>query len=145
MDYWTWFHDLSRRWDGSFLLPSQNDGGGYTARGPLWTMGGQAMVYALPLKLTRLCGATESPFDVSTMPSELAPIKALVHDEADIYLNGVHIARILTERAKGKAFTDFDVTSAGLPALKQGTNVLAVKAVRDGGHLDVGIMGVKRP
>jgi hypothetical protein len=440
MDYWTWFHDMGRRWDGSFLLPSQNDGAGYAARGPLWTMGGQAMVYALPLKLTRLCGATESPFDVSTMPSELAPIKALVdkkqyaqaaadldallaagldgkakaraevmqrslkttlasidhtlaavaqnlqvgesvlartriqnleqllgpgdariaalkeqaaeprhdviaaawkeylavrypsyvdvpsyekmkalsanseagfvrqraaetvaaihawpsyrdsfdsesvlnawvpqwkadknatlplavtrylafgdgiiwtswaprgwltednllgefpfstplaatsdsgqvdwkyqtmdqlelpagwntagfddsawqvsaapvcsptprrkgpehkwdkpfmllrrtfevadpafttlrikalvHDEADIYLNGVHIARILTERRKGKAFTDFDVTSAGLPALKKGTNVLAVKAVRDGGHIDVGIMGVKRP
>ena len=81
MDYWTWFHDLSRRWDGSFMLPSQNGGGGYTCRGPLWTMGGQAMVYALPLKLTRVCGATESPFDVSTMPGELAPIKALVDNK----------------------------------------------------------------
>lgn len=78
MDYWTWFHDLSRRPDGSFMLPSLNDGLGYTARGPLWTMGGQAMVYALPMKLTRICGATESPFDVLTMPKELAPIKALV-------------------------------------------------------------------
>jgi len=440
MDYWTWFHDLSRCWNGSFLLASQNDGATYTARGPLWTMGGQAMVYALPLKLTRLCGATESPFDVMTMPTELAPIKelvdakqyaqaaaaldallaagldgkakaraesmqrslqttlvsvdhtlaaveqnlqagesvlartriqnleqllgtgdariaalkeqaaeprhdaieaawkeyvelrypsyvdvsshakmkvlaqneqagfvrqraeetltaiaawpsyrdsfdsesivkywlpqwqadknallplavtrylafgdgiiwtsyyprslleadkllgefpfstqlaatsgsgpvawkyltmdelqlpsgwntlgfedsawqesaapvcsptpqrkgpenrwdkpfillrrtfevadpafnalrikALVHDEADIYLNGAHIARIVKQRAKGKTFIDFDVSSAGLPALKKGTNVLAVKAVRDGGHLDVGIMGVKRP
>ena len=40
---------------------------------------------------------------------------------------------------------DFDVTLAGLPVLKKGANVLAVKAVRDGGHIDVGVMGVKRP
>ncbi len=78
MDYWTWFHDLSRRWDGSFILPSKNGGGGYTARGPIFTMGGQALVYALPLKKTRACGATESPFAAKDMPAELKQIKALV-------------------------------------------------------------------
>ena len=78
MNYWTWFHDLSRRWDGSFLLPSRNGGGGYTARGPVFTMGGQALVYALPRKITRCCGATESPFGVKTMPAELQPVKDLV-------------------------------------------------------------------
>ncbi len=69
----------------------------------------------------------------------------MVHDEADIYLNGVHIARIPKERGRAKAYNDFDVTSAGLPALRKGTNVLAVKAERDGGHIDLGILGVKRP
>jgi hypothetical protein len=78
MDYWTWFHDLSRRWDGSFILPSQNGGAGYTMRGPIFTMGGQALVYALPLKKTRACGATESPFAVKDMPAALKPIKKLV-------------------------------------------------------------------
>ena len=84
-------------------------------------------------------------FEVADPAFDALRIKALVHDEADIYLNGVHIARIVKQRAKGKTFIDFDVTSAGLPVLKKGTNVLAVKAVRDGGHIDVGIMGVKRP
>ncbi len=77
-DYWTWFHDLSRRWDGSFLMPSTNGGGGYAARGPVFTMGGQAMVYALPKKITRLCGATDSPFSVKGMPRALKPIAAMV-------------------------------------------------------------------
>jgi hypothetical protein len=84
-------------------------------------------------------------FDVADPAFDALRIKALVHDEADVYLNGVHIARIVKQRAKGKTCIDFDVTSAGLPVLKKGTNVLAVKAVRDGGHIDVGIMGVKRP
>ena len=78
MDYWTWFHDLSRRWDGSFILPSQNGGAGYTMRGPIFTMGGQALVYALPLKKTRACGATESPFAVKDLPAKLVPVKRLV-------------------------------------------------------------------
>ncbi len=78
LDYWTWLHDLSRRWDGSFLLPSANGGGGYAARGPVFTMGGQALLYALPLKKTRICGAKESPFAVEDMPGQLKPAKALV-------------------------------------------------------------------
>jgi len=78
MDYWTWFHDLSRRWDGSFILPSKNGGGGYTMRGPIFTMGGQALVYALPLKVTRACGATESPFAARDMPRGLASVRRLV-------------------------------------------------------------------
>ncbi len=78
INYWTWFHDLSRRWDGSFLLPSTNGGGGYAARGPVFTLGGQALLYALPLKKTRICGAKDSPFAAERMPEQLKPIKALV-------------------------------------------------------------------
>ncbi len=102
MDYWTWFHDLSRRWDGSFMLPSQNGGGGYAARGPLWTMGGQAMVYALPLKLTRICGATESPFDLLTMPGELAPIKERV-DKKQYAQAATDLDALLAAGLDGKA------------------------------------------
>jgi hypothetical protein len=139
MDHWTWFHDLSRRWDGSFMLPSLNDGLGYTARGPLWTMGGQAMVYALPMKLTRICGATESPFDVLTMPKELAPIKALVdkkqYTQAASELDAL-IAAGLDDKAKTRAqsmqrslqttLASIDLTLAAVEQnLKAGESVLA--------------------
>ena len=38
-------------------------------------------------------------------------------------------------------------TTAGLPVLKKGTNVLAVKATQQphGGYVDIGLLGVKRP
>ena len=94
MDYWTWFHDLSRRWDGSFILPSKNGGAGYTMRGPIFTMGGQALVYALPLKKTRACGASESPFATKDMPAELKLVKALV-DRKDYTAASKALAELL--------------------------------------------------
>jgi hypothetical protein len=108
MSYWTWFHDLSRRWDGSFLLPSQNGGGGYTARGPVFTMGGQALVYALPRKITRACGAKESPFGAASMPEQLKPVKQLVDQKRyadaakslDTLLAGGDLPEAATRRAK---------------------------------------------
>lgn len=107
MEYWTWFHDLSRRWDGSFLLPSANGGGGYAARGPVFTMGGQALVYALPLKKTRVCGAKESPFAVEDMPEQLKPVKALVdhkqYTEAAAKLDELLKRGKLTDSAKCRA------------------------------------------
>ncbi|MBL7132955.1 MAG: hypothetical protein ISS78_02550 [Phycisphaerae bacterium] len=107
LDYWTWFHDLSRRWDGSFLLPSANGGGGYTARGPVFTMGGQALLYALPLKKTRICGATESPFAVKDMPGPLKPIKAMVdqkrYADAAASLDQLLRSGALTDSAKRRA------------------------------------------
>lgn len=82
MDYWTWFHDLSRRWDGSFLLPSQKGGSGFTARGPIFTAGGQALAYALSKRITRICGAKASPFATIDMPMELVPVTKRVDDKA---------------------------------------------------------------
>ncbi len=139
MDYVTWFHDLSRRWDGSFMLPSQNDGAGYTARGPHWTMGGQAMLYALPLKITRLCGATESPFDNLTMPKQLMPIKVLVDQKqyaqaaADLEalikagLDGKAAARArVMQRSLRTTLASIDYTLTGIEQnLKDGESVLA--------------------
>jgi len=101
MEYWTWFHDLSRRWDGSFLLPSQNGGAGYTTRGPVFTMGGQALVYALPRKITRACGAPESPFAAVAMPEQLKPVKAMVDRKR--YADA---AASLTKLLKGGKLTD---------------------------------------
>ena len=139
MDYVTWYHDMGRRWDGSFMLPSQNDGSGYTARGPHWTMGGQAMLYALPLKITRLCGATESPFDNLTLPKELAPIKALV-DKKNYAQAASDLDALLADGLEGKAKTraqvmqrslrttlaSIDYTLAGIEQnLKAGESVLA--------------------
>ncbi len=107
LDYWTWFHDLSRRWDGSFLLPSANGGGGYTARGPVFTMGGQALLYALPLKKTRVCGATESPFAAASMPKQLKPVKVLVdqkrYADAAASLDQLLKSGALTDSAKRRA------------------------------------------
>jgi len=107
MNYWTWLHDLSRRWDGSFLLPSQNGGPGYTARGPIFTMGGQALLYALPLKITRVCGAKESPFAAATVTGQLKPVKAMVdrkqYTEALVRLNQLLDRGQLTDSAKRRA------------------------------------------
>jgi hypothetical protein len=101
MDYWTWFHDLSRCWDGSFILPSKNGGAVYTAHGPIFTMGGQALVYALPLKKTRACGATASPFAAKDMPAELKQVKALV-DRKDY----TAASRTVAELIDGGALND---------------------------------------
>jgi len=107
MEYWTWFHDLSRRWDGSFLLPSRNGGAGYTARGPVFTMGGQALVYALPLKITRACGAPESPFAAGGMPEQLKSVKATVdrkqYADAAASLDKLLAGGVLTGSAKRRA------------------------------------------
>jgi hypothetical protein len=83
-------------------------------------------------------------FDVKDPSFDALRIKALVQDEVDIYLNGRHVARILNQRRMSKSYVDFDVSVAGLPALKKGENVLAVKATKGGGHVDIGLLGVKR-
>ncbi len=83
-------------------------------------------------------------FDVKDPSFDALRIKALVQDEVDIYLNGRHVARIVNQRRMSKSYIDFDVSVAGLPALKKGENVLAVKATKGGGHVDIGLLGVKR-
>lgn len=93
VDYWQWFHDLGRRWDGSLMLPSNHGGAQYTLRGPVFTMGGQALIYALPLKKTRVTGATESPFAVRGFPRELRKARELADQKkwavAATYLEGL--------------------------------------------------------
>ncbi|NQT86228.1 PDZ domain-containing protein, partial [bacterium] len=78
VDYTQWFHDLSRRWDGSFMLPSDHGGSQYTTRGPIFTMGGQALLYALPYRKTRITGARVSPFAAKDMPKQLRGVQELV-------------------------------------------------------------------
>ena len=83
-------------------------------------------------------------FTAKTTDFDALRIKARTGDMADIYLNGRHVTRILPDRRGASKYIDFDVTSAALPALKKGRNVLAVKAVRDGGNIDLGLLGIKR-
>jgi len=83
-------------------------------------------------------------FDVKTTDFDALRIKGKILDPVDIYLNGKHVARVLQERRKSKSYIDFDISSAGLGVLKKGRNVLAVKASRDGGFIDIGLLGVKR-
>jgi len=146
MDYWTWFHDLSRRWDGSFLLPSKNGGGGYTARGPVFTMGGQALVYALPIKKTRICGAKQSPFAAVGLPKALQPIKALADRkwfaDAATRLDELLAAGTLNDGARSRArlmqesiattLKSVEYTIAQIEEnLKAGASVLARARIRN--------------
>ena len=63
--------------------------------------------------------------------------------EADVYLNGVHVARVI-ERTR--AYVDFDVSPAALRALRKGANVLAAKVVSQGrgASADVGLVAITR-
>jgi hypothetical protein len=83
-------------------------------------------------------------FDIRETGFDSLRIKGVFFDAADIYLNGRHVARVLPQRRRNKSAIDFDITGAGLPAIRKGRNVLAVKATRTGGHIDVGLLGVKR-
>ena len=62
LDYWTWFLDVSRRWDGGFLMPGTVTGNIYTYRGPLMSTGGVGMTYAAATKALRIFGAPKSVF-----------------------------------------------------------------------------------
>ena len=86
-------------------------------------------------------------FDVKSTDFDSLRIKGLFHNDVDIYLNGVHVARVVQAGRNAKSMTDFDITTAGLPALKEGANVLAAKATQHprGAHVDIGLLGVKRP
>jgi hypothetical protein len=103
VDHWKWFHDLSRRWDGTFMLPSDSGGGQYTARGSIFTMGGQALVYAIAKKKIRFLAAPESPFALDGMPEDAAKAKALV-DRRKWYQAHAYLEELVWKgKASGRA------------------------------------------
>ena len=83
-------------------------------------------------------------FDVKDPSFDALRIKGLIQDEVDVYLNGRHVARVVNSRRMSKSYIDFDISVAGLPALKKGKNIFAVKATKGGGYVDIGMLGVKR-
>lgn len=72
VDYWQWLLNVSRRWDGGFLLPESIIGSIYTNRGPLLATGGVASVFALPNRALRVHGAPRSVFGRTDLPRPLA-------------------------------------------------------------------------
>ncbi|TFG87232.1 MAG: hypothetical protein E4H17_03525, partial [Gemmatimonadales bacterium] len=79
LDYWTWLMNVSRRWDGGFLLPESIIDAIYTYRGPILSTGGMAQVYAMPARALRIHGAPKGIFAARDLPDDLAKGVALFH------------------------------------------------------------------
>ncbi len=62
VDYWEWLINLSRQWDGGFLVPESIIGKIYTFRGQALSTGGMAMVFAMPNRTLRMHGGPKSVF-----------------------------------------------------------------------------------
>jgi len=71
LDHWTWLMNLSRRWDGGFLLPESVIGHIYTYRGPVLATGGMAQVYAMPSRRLRIHGGPKSVFAAQPLPADI--------------------------------------------------------------------------
>jgi len=71
LDHWRWLMNLSRRWDGGFLLPESVIGHIYTYRGPVLATGGMAQVYAIPARVLRIHGAPKGVFAARELPTDV--------------------------------------------------------------------------
>ncbi|NQU22803.1 MAG: hypothetical protein HQ567_16110 [Candidatus Nealsonbacteria bacterium] len=71
LDHWQWLLDVSRRWDGGFLLPESVIGKIYTYRGPVLSTGGVAQLYAMPNRVLRIHGGPKSVFAAQELPVDL--------------------------------------------------------------------------
>jgi len=80
IDYWGWLHNVSRRWDGGFLLPPSIIGDGYTFRGTVLSTGGMAQFYAMPNRALRIHGGPRSVFAKQDLPADLAKGVKLYRD-----------------------------------------------------------------
>lgn len=56
LDHWKWLLNVSRTWDGGFLVPESIIGQIYTYRGPVLSTGGMVQVFAMPNRLLRIHG-----------------------------------------------------------------------------------------
>ncbi|MBT3202191.1 MAG: hypothetical protein HN350_19990, partial [Phycisphaerales bacterium] len=79
LDHWTWLMNVSRRWDGGFLLPESIIGHIYTYRGPVLATGGMAQVYAMPSARLRIHGGPKSVFAAQDLPAEIKKGVELYH------------------------------------------------------------------
>lgn len=80
LDYWGWLLNVSRRWDGGFLVPESIIGKIYTYRGPMLATGGLAQLYAMPNRALRIHGGLRSVFAKQDLPAELAKGVLLYRD-----------------------------------------------------------------
>lgn len=80
-DHQSWYYDLARTHDGGFVCQPNPEnlshgGGVYTQRGPQWTTGGMAMLYALPRRSLRILGGPKGVF-AEDPPARLEQAAAL--------------------------------------------------------------------
>jgi hypothetical protein len=71
LDHWRWLMNVSRRWDGGFLLPESIIGHIYTYRGPVLATGGMAQLYAMPSARLRIHGGPKSIFAAQYLPENI--------------------------------------------------------------------------
>lgn len=62
LDHWSWLMNVSRTWDGGFLLPASVIDAQYTYRGTPLSTGGCGLLYAMPSRALRIFGAPKGVF-----------------------------------------------------------------------------------
>jgi|GEM_PF-1871807 len=77
IEHWQWLLNVSRRWDGGFLLPESVIGKIYTYRGPILSTGGVAQMFAMPSQSLRIHGGPKSVFARQELPSDIT--QGLLH------------------------------------------------------------------
>ncbi len=136
LDHWRWLMNVSRRWDGGFLVPESVIGHIYTYRGPMLATGGLAQVYAMPAAALRIHGAPKGVFAKRDLPAELAEGVKLYRDRKfDELRKTVKPTSALAKQllaAADRKEKDIELTLAKFEAALAGGNVvLAGRITRD--------------
>jgi len=79
-EHWKWLYNLSRRWDGGFLVPLSVIGKSYTMRGPILSTGGLALSFAMPDRQLRIFGAPKSVLSKRDHSPEIRKAVSLLDD-----------------------------------------------------------------
>jgi len=133
LDHWTWLMNVSRRWDGGFLLPASVIGHIYTYRGPVLSTGGMAQVYAMPAAALRIHGAPKGVFAKRDLPAELVEGLKLYRDRKFDQLRKLvkptsALAKQLLTAADRKE-KDIELTLAKFEAALAGGNVVGARRI----------------
>jgi len=99
MDYWAWYYDLGRSWEGGGLLLGTGDS--YVPRGFRFCTAAIAMPYALPTGVERLAvmGAPRSVFGAGDYAPAIAKARQLFFQQGWVAMRGV----LRTEKLTGEA------------------------------------------
>jgi len=136
LDYWTWLINVSRRWDGGFLLPESVIGSIYTYRGMVLSTGGMAQVFAMPGRVLRIHGAPKGVFAARDLPPTLRKgIELHRRREFDELRKTVKPTSDLARQllaAAARAEKDIELTAARIDAaLADGNPALASQMAHD--------------
>ena len=149
LDHWTWLMNVSRRWDGGFLLPESVIGHIYTYRGPVLATGGMAQVYAMPSRRLRIHGGPRSVFAAQDLPADVSKGLELYRDRKSAELRRTvkpsgGLARQLLAAADRRE-KDLELTLAKIEAALAGDDLALAKQLTSdlarytGGAKDLGL------